>query len=180
MTGVIAAAGAFGGLVNALLNSGNGFSIQLPRRGTNDVLQLGTVGNIVLGITAALISWGLYGPLRDAALIQADPAPGSQAPTATSAAQLTVGLTITAVIGAILAGAGGARVISNELDKKLLRDAGAGAAQRAANPQLAVDIATLAPAKALAAAKNTGDPPASPEEPGGAAPSQLAGASVTS
>ena len=73
MAGVIAAAGAFGGLVNALLNSGNGFSIQLPRRGTNDVLQLGTVGNLVLGIAAALISWGLYGPLRDAALVQAGP-----------------------------------------------------------------------------------------------------------
>ena len=130
MAGVIAAAGAFGGLVNALLNSGNGFSIQLPRRGTNDVLQLGTVGNLVLGIAAALISWGLYGPLRDAALVQAGPAgqpAGSQALTATSTATLT----ITAVIGAILAGAGGARVISNELDKKLLRDAGAGAAQQA-------------------------------------------------
>ena len=178
MAGVVAAAGAFGGLVNALLNSGNGFSIQLPRRGTNDVLQLGTVGNIVLGITAALVSWGLYGPLRDAALIQAGPAAGSQAPTTTSAAQLTAGLTITAVIGAIVAGAGGARVISNELDKKLLRDAGAGAAQQAANPQLAVDIATLAPAKALEAAKNTGGSPASLAEPGGAAPSQPAGASV--
>ena len=71
MAGVIAAAGAFGGLVNALLNNGNGFIIQLPRRGTNDVLQLGTVGNLVLGIAAALISWGLYGRLRDAALIQA-------------------------------------------------------------------------------------------------------------
>ena len=62
------------GSVNALLNNGNGFIIQLPRRGTNDVLQLGTVGNLVLGIAAALISWGLYGPLRDAALIQAGPA----------------------------------------------------------------------------------------------------------
>ena len=178
MAGVIAAAGAFGGLVNALLNSGNGFSIQLPRRGTNDVLQLGTVGNLVLGIAAALISWGLYGPLRDAALVQAGPAglpAGSQTLTATS----TASLTITAVIGAILAGAGGARVISNELDKKLLRDAGAGAAQQPANPQLAVDIATLAPAKALRAAKNTGGSPTSPDEPSGAASPQPVGASVT-
>lgn len=175
MAGVIAAAGAFGGLVNALLNSGNGFSIQLPRRGTNDVFQLGTVGNLVLGIAAALISWGLYGPLRDAALVQAGQPAGSQALTATS----TASLTITAVIGAILAGAGGARVISSELDKKLLRDAGAGAAQQPANPQLAVDIATLAPAKALRAARNTGDSLPSPDDPSGAAPPQPVGASVT-
>ena len=58
MAGVIAAAGAFGGLVNALLNSGNGFSIKLPRRGTNDVFQLGTVGNLVLGIAAEAMDVG--------------------------------------------------------------------------------------------------------------------------
>jgi hypothetical protein len=140
MGGVIAAAGATGGIANALLNSGNGYSIQWPRAGRNDVLQLGIVGNLLLGAFAALITWGLYGSLKDAVLLGNAPA-----------GQLAANLTVTAVIGAIVAGTGGARVVSNELDKKMLRGAGAGAALQPANAELAVEIATLPAVKALAA-----------------------------
>ena len=56
---------------------------------------------------------------------------------------------MTAAVGAALAGAGGARVVSNELDKQVLRVTGAKAAQEPPNPQLAMDIATLPPATVL-------------------------------
>jgi hypothetical protein len=143
MTGVIAAAGALGGIVNAILNSGSGYNIQLPRRGTNDVLQLGIFGNVLLGIVAALISWGLYGPVKDAVMLGSVPS-----------GQLPVNLTMTAAVGAIVTGIGGARVISNELDKKVLRNAGTGAAQVPADANLAVAMATLSPVKVLAAAND--------------------------
>jgi len=170
MVGVIAGAGAVGGIVNAVLNSGNGYSIQLPRAGSNEVLQLGILGNLLLGAVAALVTWGLYGPLKDSVLLGSVPA-----------GQLAADLTVTAVIGAILAGAGGARVISNELDKKMLRSAGAGAAQQPANPQLAVDIATLPPVKALAAMKNSAlrqSPAEAPGPPGSAGAAAPAGGPV--
>src|SRR5450755_571216 len=143
MVGVVAGAGASGGLINALLSSGSGFSIQWPQKGKGDILQLGALGNVLLGIFAALITWGLYGPLKDAVLL--GPAP---------AGQLSGNLAITAWVGAALAGAGGARVISAELDKRFLRSAAADAAQQPASTQLALDIATLPPVQALAAAKN--------------------------
>ena len=137
MAGVIAAAGAVGGVVNALLSSSNGYSIQWPKD-KGDILQLGVLGNVLLGTFAALITWGLYGPLKDAVLLGSTPAGG-----------LPVNLTVTAAVGAALAGAGGARVVSNELDKQVLRVTGAKAAQEPPNPQLAMDIATLPPATVL-------------------------------
>ena len=137
MAGVIAAAGAVGGVVNALLSSSNGYSVQWPKD-KGDILQLGVLGNVLLGTFAALITWGLYGPLKDAVLLGSTPAGG-----------LPVNLTVTAAVGAALAGAGGARVVSNELDKQVLRVTGAKAAQEPPNPQLAMDIATLPPATVL-------------------------------
>ena len=72
MAGVIAAAGAVGGVVNALLSSSNGYSVQWPKD-KGDILQLGVLGNVLLGTFAALITWGLYGPLKDAVLLGSTP-----------------------------------------------------------------------------------------------------------
>ena len=52
------------------------------------------------------------------------------------------------MVGAAVA-AGGARVVSNELDKQVLPVTAAKAAQEPPNPQLAMDIATLPPATVL-------------------------------
>ena len=146
MVGVIAGAGAVGGIINALLSSSNGYSLQWPRN-NGGILQLGALGNVLLGAFGALITWGLYGPLKDAALL------GSA-----SGSQLPANLTITAVIGAALAGAGGARIVSNELDKQTLRITAAKAAQEPPNQQLAMDIATLSPAAVLADATKAASP----------------------
>jgi len=138
MLGVVTGAGAIGGVVNALLSS-NGFA---PPQFSNGILQLGIIGNVLLGAFAAVITWGLYGPLKDAVLLGTQPA-----------SQLPANLTVTAVVGAALAGAGGARVVSNEIDKKFLKSAATVAAQKTASPALAATIATASPADALEKAK---------------------------
>jgi hypothetical protein len=134
MLGVVAAAGAIGGVVNALL-SNNGFAVP---QFSNHILQLGVIGNVLLGAFAAVITWGLYGPLKDAVLLGTEPA-----------GQLPANLTVTAVVGAALAGAGGARVVSNEIDKRFFKSAATVAAQKDANPALAARIATTSPVDAL-------------------------------
>lgn len=147
MAAVIAGAGAVGGIVNALLSSSNnGFKIQWPSEGKGGVLQLGVLGNVLLGAFAALITWGLYGPLKDAILLGSAPA-----------GQLPANLAVTAVVGAALAGAGGARVISGQLDTKALQITAAKAALEPPNPELAMAIATSPAAAMLAAAKGQAD-----------------------
>lgn len=135
--GAVAGAGAAGGCVNALL-SNNGFP--LPKTASG-VFQPGVLGNLILGAFAAVITWGLYGPLKDSVLIGRQP-PGEVAAT----------LTVTALAGAALAGAGGARVVSNEIDKRFLRTAGANAAAAAPDASLATAIVTASPAEAASQA----------------------------
>ncbi len=138
MFGVVAGAGAVGGVANALL-SNNGFPIP---KVSNDILQLGIIGNVLLGAFGAAVTWGLYGPLKDAVLLGTAPA-----------GQLPANLTVTAIVGAALAGAGGARVVTNEIDKRFYQSTAAAAAQQSANPGLAAAIVTKSPAAALAQAR---------------------------
>jgi len=135
--GAVAGAGAAGGFVNALL-SDNGFALPKVESG---ILRLGILGNLILGAFAALVTWGLYGPLKDSVILGVHP-PGEVAAT----------LTVTALIGAALAGAGGARVITNEIDKRFLRNAGASAATKNPDQDLATTLATASPAEAAKAA----------------------------
>jgi hypothetical protein len=139
--GVIAGAGAVGGLVNGLLgSSGGGLSLPKPVHG---VLQLGFLGNVLLGAFGAVATWGLYGPLKDAVLVGANP--GNMLPA---------NLTVTAIVGAALTGAGGAKVVSNEIDKRVLKKTAVEAAKKDANPDLAATIASSAPLGALDAVMN--------------------------
>lgn len=131
--GAVAGAGAIGGIVNALL-SDNGFV--LPKLDSG-IVRLGILGNLILGAFAAVVTWGLYGPLKDAVILGTH-TPGEVAAT----------LTVTALVGAALAGAGGARVITNEIDKRFLRNAGASIAMKQPDPALAVMMATASPAAA--------------------------------
>jgi hypothetical protein len=130
--GVIAAAGGVGGLVNGLLgNSGGGLSLPKPVHG---VLQLGFLGNVILGAFGAVGTWGLYGPLKDAVLIGANP--GNMLPA---------NLTVTAIVGAALTGAGGAKVVTNEIDKRVLKKTAVEAAKKDADPNLAATISSSSP-----------------------------------
>lgn len=137
--GVIAGGGAVGGVVNALLTGDGG--IILPKL-QSGIVRLGVVGNILLGAFAAVITWGLYGPLKDAVLM------GTQPSGVVSAT-----LTVTSLAGAALAGAGGARVISSEIDKRYLKQAAANAASGQPDAALAKTILTSTPAAAAVAAQ---------------------------
>ena len=64
----------------------------------------------------------------------------------------TVSLTVTALIGALLAGVAGARIITSEVDKRFLRSAATGAAARQPDTELANMMATATPAQAAHAA----------------------------
>ena len=119
------------------------------------VFQLGFIGNIVLGAFGAVLTWGLYGPLKDSVMIGTRPAGG-----------LPANLTVTALVGAALTGAAGAKVITSELDKYVLKKTAVTAAAGAGDPNLAVQIASSRPIAALAAAMPPA--PAATEAGGGA------------
>jgi hypothetical protein len=136
---IVFLAGAVGGFINALL-SDNGFI--LPRTeesGGKRIIRPGFLGNVVTGGVSACVSWGLYGPFA-ATYIVGGPSSGGGA---------ALGLTLSALVGAVLVGVGGARWLTNEVDKKLLRAAGTALASAPANPGLAEKIRFASPAAVL-------------------------------
>jgi hypothetical protein len=131
----IAVAGAIGGIGNALI-SDNGFLFpKTDQVGGGGILRPGFLGNIAIGAMAAVISWALYGS------------------TGTKTLTDTVSPTVAALGGAMLIGVGGARWLTNEVDKSLLRTA---AMNAAASPTPSLKVAAeLASATPAAAAKLT-------------------------
>lgn len=101
---IVASCGAVGGFVNALLAG----DLHLPHREDDTLYSPGWIGNVVIGAVAALVFWGLYGPMAKVAVI----GPGN------TAGQVT--LTIAEVAGSIVTGIGGGRILSNEVEKKAL------------------------------------------------------------
>ena len=70
---IVAACGAVGGVVNALM-SDNGFILPMREKAAGaNILRPGFVGNIILGAVAAVIFWGLYGPFAEANVVGEDP-----------------------------------------------------------------------------------------------------------
>ncbi|MEJ2137808.1 MAG: hypothetical protein P8X86_21535 [Desulfofustis sp.] len=136
---IIFAFGAVGGVVNAMLTD-NGFI--LPKKEQQDntkIIRPGFLVNIFIGGIAALVSWGLYGPFAGVFIIGGthDPNLGS------------TGLSLSSVVGGLLVGIGGARWLTNEVDKKLLRAAASKAASGQPNDQKAIRISAASPAEAL-------------------------------
>jgi hypothetical protein len=98
---VVAACGAFGGLVNSLLSGG----FDLPHSDKDKrVWRPGWLANVGIGIAAALIVWGLYGPA--AQLDLAKPIP------------LDFHLPVAQVCGSILVGISGARILTALAEKQ--------------------------------------------------------------
>jgi hypothetical protein len=97
--------GGLGGVVNALL-SDNGFA--LPRK-ESSVWCPGAVSNILIGAFSAFSSWSFYG--SGAAIELADKTPRS-----------VISLRFSALAGAFLVGVAGAKWITNEVDKRLLKE----------------------------------------------------------
>lgn len=144
MLGIVCLGGAVGGLVNALLTD-NGFI--MPRWEDANAARIwrpGVLGNVLIGLVAAGISWGLYGPMG------ATPVLGG-----TSDASGTAGtLTLAGLVGAVLVGVGGARWLTGEVDKKLLRTAASQAASGQASPSAAAKIMLASPAQVLKITKS--------------------------
>jgi hypothetical protein len=136
---IVGGAGAVGGIVNVLLSDNQGFVLpQFVTTSGTQVFRPGAIGNIVIGAVAAGISWGLYGPF--ATSVVAGPVPaGSTPPT----------LALAALVGAVLVGIGGARWLTNEVDKNVLRAAASNAASRNAHPATAAQMGSALPTEVL-------------------------------
>lgn len=143
-------AGLLGGAVNALITD-NGFIF--PQSATTadgvKILRPGFIGNMFAGGVAAMISWGLYGPLSAVIIVGTKAASSGTAAATTNA----VGLSLASLVGALLVGVGGARWLSNEVDKNLLRAAAADAAGKGASDATSKKIALASPTEALNLAK---------------------------
>jgi hypothetical protein len=101
---LICAAGGVGGIVNALLTD-NGFI--LPTR-VHEIWCPGFLSNLFIGAFSAFASWSFYG--SGAAIDLADLSTRAQ-----------ISLRFSALAGAFMVGVAGARWITNEVDKTLLK-----------------------------------------------------------
>ena len=102
---LIAGFGGLGGVVNALM-SDNGFA--LPRK-ESGVWCPGAISNILVGGFAAFSSWAFYGS-------------GASIELADQSLRSTISLRFSALAGAFLVGVAGAKWITNEVDKRLLKE----------------------------------------------------------
>jgi hypothetical protein len=135
--------GAVGGIINAMI-SDNGFI--KPREETIDnvtIVRPGVAGNVLLGSVAAFISWGLYGSYSGSLIFEGAAGVGAN----------ELNLSISAVAGAILVGIGGARWLTNEVDKSLLKTAAVTAAASRPSFEDSQRIVVSTPAQAFNIAK---------------------------
>ena len=102
---LIAVAGGLGGVINALI-SDNGFILPRTRRG---IWCLGFISNVLVGAFAAFSSWAFYGS-------------GASIDLAQVTTQSQISLRFSALAGALLVGVAGAKWITGEVDKKLLKE----------------------------------------------------------
>ena len=138
----VAAAGAIGGVLNAL-STENAFPLPQPVKdnsGRTVAWRAGALGNILMGTAASAVSWGLYGP-SSAYLVVGKPQEGTVA--------IAITLSLASLASALLVGYGGARWLTNEFDKRLLKAAASAAASGAADATKATQIANASPAKGM-------------------------------
>lgn len=102
---LIALFGGLGGVVNALM-SDNGFA--LPQK-VSGVWCPGAITNILVGGFAAFSSWAFYGS-------------GASIELADKSLRSVISLRFSALAGAFLVGVAGAKWITNEVDKRLLKE----------------------------------------------------------
>ncbi len=134
--GIVALAGLLGGLINAILTD-HGFSLPGYVDKDRTIWRTGFLGNVVVGVTAAVASWGLYGPASGYVIY----------PQTVNRGPYT--LTLTGVFTSLIIAIGGARWLTSEVDKRLLRATAVAAEQ---DPDRKQQIALARPAQALAVA----------------------------
>ncbi len=135
---IVLAAGATGGFVNALM-SDNGFVFpKTTEYGGRKILRPGFIGNIIVGGLGAAISWGLYGPFAASNILG----------TTSGETVMEPSLTLSSLVGAALVGVAGARWLTNEVDKNLLRAAASEASAAVPASKIAGKFLTEKPATA--------------------------------
>jgi len=127
---LICISGAAGGFVNALI-SNNG--IAMPRR-VEGIWCPGALSTVLIGAFAAFASWAFYG--SGVAIDVADPLakPHLQMP---------------ALAGAFLVGVVGAKWITNEADKRLLKESVRVAGSKVMSKEKAAEISSGTPLEVL-------------------------------
>lgn len=133
---LITMAGAVGGVVNALLTD-NGFILPRWRRG---IWCPGFLSNILIGAFSAFASWAFYGS-------------GASIELAKATEEAQISLRFSALAGAFLVGVVGARWITNEADKGLLKETAKVVAEKDLTPAECEKIVTASARQALAAAE---------------------------
>ena len=133
---LITTAGAVGGVINALLTD-NGFV--LPTR-MNGVLCPGFLTNILVGAFSAFASWAFYGS-------------GASIDLAQATERTQISLRFSALAGALLVGVAGARWITSEVDKQLLKETVKVAAKKEIPTETCEEMLKGTPRQILEAAK---------------------------
>lgn len=106
IAGFIFMAGCAGGFVNALVSG----ELKLPAKDQEaGVFRPGWIGIVLVGGAAATVSWRLYGPLAEMALLGG---------TANSTA-LPI-LRVSEFFGGLIVGFGGGRWLTSEVDRSIL------------------------------------------------------------
>ena len=95
-----------GGIANALLTGGGGLQLPRVREG---IWYPGPLTNVFIGAVSALCSWALYGA-------------GATIDLARLNQRQEISLQLSVVVGALLVGMSGARWLTNETDKRLMRE----------------------------------------------------------
>lgn len=131
-------AGAVGGVLNALLTE-NGFI--LPRK-VSGILCPGFLSNVLVGAIAAFTSWASYGSGAGVDLARV---------ASVGSPRAEISLTFSALAGAFFVGVAGARWITNEADKRLLKESVNVAAQKTISPKKCAEILQASPRQALQA-----------------------------
>lgn len=127
--------GGIGGVLNALLTD-NGFI--LPRR-IGGIICPGFVSNVLIGAFAAFASWSSYGSGAGVELAKSAIAGSPRA---------EISLTFSALAGAFLVGVAGARWITNEADKRLLRQSVSIAAEKTFRGKECKELMQFSPRRA--------------------------------
>jgi len=133
---LVATAGAVGGVVNALV-SDNGFI--LPRR-MKEVVCPGFITNVLVGALGAFSSWASYGSGAGVELART---------IASGSERAQISLTFSALSGAFFVGVAGARWVTNEADKRLLKESITIAAEKNLPPEECAEILKKSPRQAL-------------------------------
>jgi len=140
---LISIAGAIGGFANAVMTEDG---LVLPK--LQDAIWCpGFIGNVLTGAFAAFASWAFYGS-------------GAGIEIAALQGQSLTTLRFSALAGAFLVGVGGAKWLTNEVDKRFLRGGIIQASKNQLTPEQCATVVVSAPREVLETLRQVHEQPA--------------------